>query len=91
MQLFIADATLFLIFSPHETMKKTALKMLIIGPFFFNNANRPKSSPFLNSCSIKISHDFGLDTFLKEIGITIVVKENLFIKKESYNRQIRKT
>ena len=32
-------------------------KLLIIGPdFFFSTANWPKSSPHLNSCSIKISH-----------------------------------
>ena len=39
-------------------MKKQPQKLLIFGPnFFFSNANLPKSSPNLNSCSIKISHN----------------------------------
>ena len=55
MQLFSAEASMFLfLFFAHENMKKTPQKLLLIGPnFFFSNANRPKFSPNLNSCSIK--------------------------------------
>ena len=62
MQLFSADATMFkkkinIFFAP-ENMKKTPSKVAHNRPrpFFFSTANRPKSSPNLNSCSIKISH-----------------------------------
>ena len=54
-----------------KTWKKRSQKLLIIGPdFFFSNANGPKSSPNLNSCSIKISHrllynDFDYHTWKK--------------------------
>ena len=41
-----------------KTWKKRSQKLLISSPnvFFSSNANWPKSSPNLNSCSIKISH-----------------------------------
>ena len=61
-QLFSADATMSLkiskkFFAP-ENMKKTPSKVAHNRPrlFFFSIANRPKSRPNLNSCSIKISH-----------------------------------
>ena len=54
MQLFIAEATKFLIYFAHENMKKLASKVAHNQPtFFFSNANQPKSSPNLNCCSIK--------------------------------------
>ena len=51
-----------------KTWKKRSKKLLIIGPnlFFFSKANWPKSSPYLNSCSIKISHR---GTFLKWLWV----------------------
>ena len=57
MQLFSEDTTMFL-FIYLFYQKKRPQKLLIIGPnvFFFSNANRPKSSCNLNSCSKKISH-----------------------------------
>ena len=40
-----------------KTWKNRPKKLLMIGPiFFFSNANQPKSSPNLKSCSIKISN-----------------------------------
>ena len=38
-----------------KSWKKRPQKLIIISCYFFSNANRPKSSPNLNSCSIKIS------------------------------------
>ena len=45
-------------FFPHKNLKKPASKVAHIWPkyFFFSNANLPKSSQNLNSCSIEISH-----------------------------------
>ena len=58
MQLFSADATMFLKvfqhFFAHENKKNKPQKLLIIGPiFFFSIANRPKISPNLIFFSIK--------------------------------------
>ena len=62
MQLFSADVTmlLFLFYSIlyHKNLKKMASKVVHNQPkcvFFLSIANRPKSSPNLNSCPIKIS------------------------------------
>ena len=64
LQLFSADTTynvfitiLTLFFAP-EKMKKTPLKVAYNRPrpFFLSTVNQPKSSPNLNSCSIKIFH-----------------------------------
>ena len=47
----------FWVFLPMKTWNTTASKVAHNRPnFFFSNANWPKSSPNLNSCSIKISH-----------------------------------
>ena len=63
MQLFSADATMFLNiyflnFLPPKTWKKLPQKLLIISPqfFSFSIANRLKTSPNLNLCSLKIAH-----------------------------------
>jgi hypothetical protein len=45
MQLFSADATIFFFFFANENMKKLPLEVA---------HNRPKTSPNLNFCSIKI-------------------------------------
>ena len=46
---------IYFFFLTLKTWKNHPKKLLIIGPiFFFRIANRPKSSPNLNSCSIKI-------------------------------------
>ena len=61
MQLFSADATIFLkrffiIFFAPENMKKTPLKVAHNWPqIFFSIANRPKTSSTLLFCSIKMS------------------------------------
>ena len=53
MQLFSADATIFL----KKTWKNHPQKLPIIGPIFMGGiAHRPKTSPNLNFCSIKIFH-----------------------------------
>ena len=59
MQLFSADATLFLIFffkffAPENMKKKHSQKLLIIGPDIFFLVLPIGSN--LNSCSIKIFH-----------------------------------
>ena len=58
MQPFCADATIFKKkYFAHENMKKTLSKVAHNWPnFFFSIANRPKTSPNLNFCSIKIDH-----------------------------------
>ena len=71
MQLFSSDATMF--FS-HKNCPNV----------FFNNANRPKFSPNLNSCSIKISHrgtslilykDFGQNSFRFKVRLLLCLIE----------------
>ena len=49
---------LFFSFNPEILWINQPQKLLIIGPifFFFSNANQPKSSPNLISCSMKMSH-----------------------------------
>ena len=57
MQLFSADTTLFNFFAPKNMKQLTSKELLIIGPnFFVSIANRPKTSPNLNFCFIKIAH-----------------------------------
>ena len=61
MQLLSAEAKIFLkkinLFFAPENMKKLLSKVAHNHPnFFFSIANRPKTSPNLNFCSIKIAH-----------------------------------
>ena len=58
MPLLVSPSAMFLnFFLPMKTWKNPPSKVAHNRPkfYFFSNANRPKSSPNLNSCSIKIS------------------------------------
>ena len=62
MQLFSSDATIFskkifFLFFDHKKLKKPPSKIAHNRPkLFFSIANRPKTSPNINLCSIKIVH-----------------------------------
>ena len=76
MQPFRADATILKKKFAHENMKKTFSKVAHGRPklFFSVNVNRPKSSPNLHFCSIKIAHRV---TYVKWLCVCYRMIENI--------------
>ena len=73
-----------------KTWKKRPKKLHIIDPnIFFSNTNQLKSSPNINSCSIKISHRRTSLKWLWILLLTLAITSNkLFLSRAKFNAKV---